>query len=110
MGVKSVSAFSFSLLTSIISVALHLFISAAFIHWRSDLCYHFIVLGSAMLNPARKYLALRALGSPAVLLSLAMQGSFEALKTQKKPLYTPLVLDFSDPLGRLMKKIDLCPR
>ena len=36
MGVKSVSAFSFSLLTSIISVALHLFISAAFIHWRSD--------------------------------------------------------------------------
>jgi len=40
-----------------------------------------------MLNPARKYLTLRALGSPAVLLSLAMQGVFRGFKDTKTPLY-----------------------
>ncbi|CAN1787672.1 Protein DETOXIFICATION 43 [Linum perenne] len=43
--------------------------------------------GSAMLIPAHKYLTLRSLGSPAVLLSLAMQGVFRGLKDTKTPLY-----------------------
>nr|GMD62589.1 protein DETOXIFICATION 43 [Ipomoea batatas] len=42
---------------------------------------------SPMLNPARKYLTLRALGAPAVLLSLAMQGIFRGLKDTTTPLY-----------------------
>lgn len=40
-----------------------------------------------MLVPARKYLTLRALGSPAVALSLAMQGVFRGFKDTKTPLY-----------------------
>jgi Na+-driven multidrug efflux pump len=40
-----------------------------------------------MLTPARKYLTLRALGSPAVLLSLAMQGVFRGFKDTRTPLY-----------------------
>nr|GMD65292.1 protein DETOXIFICATION 43 [Ipomoea batatas] len=40
-----------------------------------------------MLNPALRYLTLRSLGSPAVLLSLAIQGIFRGLKDTKTPLY-----------------------
>lgn len=40
-----------------------------------------------MLKPALKYLTLRSLGAPAVLLSLAMQGVFRGLKDTKTPLY-----------------------
>ncbi|XP_059311019.1 protein DETOXIFICATION 43-like isoform X1 [Lycium ferocissimum] len=43
--------------------------------------------GSPMLSPARKYLTLRAIGAPAVLLSLAMQGVFRGFKDTKTPLY-----------------------
>ncbi|OIV92558.1 hypothetical protein TanjilG_02321 [Lupinus angustifolius] len=42
--------------------------------------------GSPMLNPAVKYLRLRALGAPAVLLSLAMQGIFRGFKDTTTPL------------------------
>lgn len=40
-----------------------------------------------MLLPAHKYLTLRALGAPTVLLSLAMQGVFRGLQDTRTPLY-----------------------
>jgi len=40
-----------------------------------------------MLNPAEKYLKLRSIGAPAVLLSLAMQGIFRGFKDTTTPLY-----------------------
>lgn len=40
-----------------------------------------------MLKPAQKYLVVRSLGAPAVLLSLAMQGVFRGFKDTKTPLY-----------------------
>jgi Na+-driven multidrug efflux pump len=43
--------------------------------------------GSSMMIPALRYLTLRALGAPAVLLSLAMQGVFRGFKDTKTPLY-----------------------
>ncbi|KAL9272053.1 DETOXIFICATION 43-like protein [Drosera capensis] len=49
--------------------------------------------GSPMLKPAHKYLTLRALGSPAVLLSLAMQGVFRGFKDTKTPLFATVVGD-----------------
>nr|XP_043611384.1 protein DETOXIFICATION 43-like isoform X3 [Erigeron canadensis] len=49
--------------------------------------------GSNMLLPAHKYLTLRALGAPAVLLSLAMQGVFRGFKDTKTPLYATVVGD-----------------
>ncbi|XP_011047404.1 PREDICTED: MATE efflux family protein FRD3-like isoform X1 [Populus euphratica] len=52
--------------------------------------------GSAMLNPAMKYLTLRALGSPAVLLSLAMQGVFRGFKDTKTPLYATVIGDLTN--------------
>ncbi|KAG6762389.1 hypothetical protein NC652_023176 [Populus alba x Populus x berolinensis] len=52
--------------------------------------------GSAMLTPARKYLTLRALGSPAVLLSLAMQGVFRGFKDTKTPLYATVIGDLTN--------------
>ncbi|XP_040865338.1 ferric reductase defective 3a isoform X1 [Glycine max] len=45
---------------------------------------------SPMLNPAIKYLRLRSLGAPAVLLSLAMQGIFRGFKDTTTPLYVIL--------------------
>ncbi|KAA3471509.1 MATE efflux family protein FRD3-like isoform X2 [Gossypium australe] len=42
---------------------------------------------SPMMKPALKYLTLRSLGAPAVLLSLAMQGIFRGFKDTKTPLY-----------------------
>ncbi|XP_027342013.1 protein DETOXIFICATION 43 isoform X4 [Abrus precatorius] len=42
---------------------------------------------SPMLVPAVKYLRLRSLGAPAVLLSLAMQGIFRGFKDTTTPLY-----------------------
>ncbi|KAK4253721.1 hypothetical protein QN277_010360 [Acacia crassicarpa] len=58
--------------------------------------------GYPMLILARKYLKLRALGSPAVLLALSMQGIFRGFKDTKTPLYV-IVLGYSlnvalDPL------------
>ncbi|XP_006662259.1 protein DETOXIFICATION 42-like [Oryza brachyantha] len=49
--------------------------------------------GSAMLMPALKYLVIRSLGAPAVLLSLAMQGVFRGLKDTKTPLYATVAGD-----------------
>lgn len=42
---------------------------------------------SPMLEPAVRYLTIRSLGAPAVLLSLAMQGVFRGFKDTKTPLY-----------------------
>ncbi|XP_031110536.1 protein DETOXIFICATION 43-like [Ipomoea triloba] len=49
--------------------------------------------GSAMLQSALKYLVLRSIGSPAVLLSLAIQGIFRGLKDTTTPLYATAVCD-----------------
>ncbi|XP_042373336.1 protein DETOXIFICATION 42-like [Zingiber officinale] len=49
--------------------------------------------GSPMLSPALRYLTLRSLGAPAVLLSLAMQGVFRGFKDTKTPLYATVVGD-----------------
>ncbi|KAK7261528.1 hypothetical protein RIF29_27842 [Crotalaria pallida] len=57
---------------------------------------------SPMLYPAQRYLKLRSLGAPAVLLSLAMQGVFRGFKDTKTPLYATVVGDATnialDPL------------
>ncbi|KAJ9558440.1 hypothetical protein OSB04_013054 [Centaurea solstitialis] len=52
--------------------------------------------GSPMLLPAHKYLTLRALGAPAVLLSLAMQGVFRGFKDTKTPLYATVAGDVAN--------------
>ncbi|XP_071720295.1 protein DETOXIFICATION 43-like isoform X3 [Rutidosis leptorrhynchoides] len=52
--------------------------------------------GSKMLLPAHKYLTLRALGAPAVLLSLAMQGVFRGFKDTKTPLYATVIGDVTN--------------
>jgi len=46
-----------------------------------------IIQDSPMLSPAKKYLTLRAIGAPAVLLSLAMQGVFRGFKDTRTPLF-----------------------
>jgi len=51
---------------------------------------------SPMLAPALRYLTLRALGAPAVLLSLAMQGVFRGFKDTKTPLYATVAGDVSN--------------
>ncbi|XP_058225258.1 protein DETOXIFICATION 43 [Rhododendron vialii] len=48
---------------------------------------------SPMLKPAQRYLTLRALGAPAVLLSLAMQGVFRGFKDTRTPLYATVAGD-----------------
>ncbi|XP_027909845.1 protein DETOXIFICATION 42-like [Vigna unguiculata] len=57
---------------------------------------------SLMLHHAHKYLTLRSLGAPAVLLSLAMQGIFRGFKDTRTPLYATLAGDLTnvalDPL------------
>jgi Na+-driven multidrug efflux pump len=40
-----------------------------------------------MRTPAVEYLALRGLGAPAVVISLAIQGAFRGFKDTKTPLY-----------------------
>lgn len=49
--------------------------------------------GSPMLKPAHKYLMIRSLGAPAVLLSLAMQGIFRGFKDTTTPLYATVAGD-----------------
>ncbi|KAL4326130.1 hypothetical protein GQ457_11G019810 [Hibiscus cannabinus] len=51
---------------------------------------------SPMLSPALKYLTLRSLGAPAVLLSLAMQGVFRGFKDTKTPLYATVAGDLAN--------------
>ncbi|ESQ49222.1 hypothetical protein EUTSA_v10020489mg [Eutrema salsugineum] len=48
---------------------------------------------SAVLSPAHKFLTIRSLGAPALLLSLSMQGIFRGFKDTKTPLYATLVAD-----------------
>ncbi|TXG55776.1 hypothetical protein EZV62_017089 [Acer yangbiense] len=52
--------------------------------------------GSPMMASALKYLTLRSLGSPAVLLSLAMQGVFRGFKDTKTPLYATVAGDVTN--------------
>ncbi|KAL0708343.1 hypothetical protein Bca4012_074769 [Brassica carinata] len=47
---------------------------------------------SAVLSPAQKYLTIRSLGAPALLLSLSVQGIFRGFKDTKTPLYALLTL------------------
>ncbi|KAL0339638.1 UNVERIFIED_CONTAM: protein DETOXIFICATION 42 [Sesamum radiatum] len=56
------------------------------------LSYMGVKSDSPMLKPALKYLTLRSLGAPAVLLSLAMQGVFRGFKDTKTPLYATRLL------------------
>ncbi|TVU47910.1 hypothetical protein EJB05_07526, partial [Eragrostis curvula] len=49
--------------------------------------------GSPMQGPAVRYLTIRSLGAPAVLLSLAMQGVFRGFKDTRTPLYATVVGD-----------------
>ncbi|XP_021728984.1 protein DETOXIFICATION 42-like [Chenopodium quinoa] len=51
---------------------------------------------STMLPPAQRYLTLRSLGAPAVLLSLAMQGIFRGFKDTKTPLYATVAGDVTN--------------
>lgn len=53
----------------------------------TEITGYLLVQDSPMLMPAQKYLTLRSLGAPAVLLSLAMQGIFRGFKDTKTPLY-----------------------
>ncbi|KAM4072936.1 hypothetical protein ACB094_11G177400 [Castanea mollissima] len=64
-----------------------------------------------MLIPALKYLKLRSLGAPAVLLSLAMQGIFRGFKDTKTPLYV-IVLGYTtniimDPIFIFVMKLSI---
>ncbi|KAJ6791790.1 putative protein DETOXIFICATION 42 [Iris pallida] len=52
--------------------------------------------GSPMLPPAHRYLTLRSLGAPAILLSLAMQGVFRGFKDTKTPLYATVAGDVTN--------------
>ncbi|KAM7263974.1 hypothetical protein ACFE04_001657 [Oxalis oulophora] len=51
---------------------------------------------SPMLIPATKYLVLRSLGAPAVLLSLSMQGVFRGFKDTKTPLFATVAGDLTN--------------
>ncbi|XP_013615423.1 PREDICTED: MATE efflux family protein FRD3-like, partial [Brassica oleracea var. oleracea] len=48
---------------------------------------------SAVLSPAQKYLTIRSLGAPALLLSLSVQGIFRGFKDTKTPLYATVASD-----------------
>jgi len=61
---------------------------------------------SPMLIPAERYLILRSLGAPAVLLSLAMQGVFRGIKDTKTPLYaTGEMISCCIPLSVLIAEL-----
>ncbi|KAH9301984.1 hypothetical protein KI387_013567, partial [Taxus chinensis] len=51
---------------------------------------------SPMQSPAEKYLKLRALGAPAVVISLATQGVFRGFKDTMTPLYATVAGDISN--------------
>ncbi|CDY27978.1 BnaC05g43800D [Brassica napus] len=59
---------------------------------------------SAVLSPAQKYLTIRSLGAPALLLSLSVQGIFRGFKDTKTPLYALLVIA-SDGLNIILDPI-----
>ncbi|CAK7342520.1 unnamed protein product [Dovyalis caffra] len=66
---------------------------------------------SPMLIPAERYLILRSLGAPAVLLSLAMQGVFRGIKDTKTPLYATVIGDAAnivlDPIFIFIFQMDV---
>ncbi|KAJ6968113.1 hypothetical protein D5086_029059 [Populus alba] len=66
---------------------------------------------SPMLIPAERYLILRSLGAPAVLLSLAMQGVFRGIKDTKTPLYATVIGDAAnivlDPIFIFVFRMDV---
>ncbi|KAG7594830.1 Multi antimicrobial extrusion protein [Arabidopsis thaliana x Arabidopsis arenosa] len=51
---------------------------------------------SPMLRPAQRYLSLRSLGAPAVLLSLAAQGVFRGFKDTTTPLFATVIGDVTN--------------
>ncbi|KAJ9558442.1 hypothetical protein OSB04_013056 [Centaurea solstitialis] len=55
-----------------------------------------VKFGSPMLLPAHKYLTLRSLGAPALLLSLAMQGVFRGFKDTRTLLYATVAGDVAN--------------
>ncbi|KAJ9558441.1 hypothetical protein OSB04_013055 [Centaurea solstitialis] len=55
-----------------------------------------VKFGSPMLLPAHKYLTLRSLGAPTVLLSLAMQGVFRGFKDTRTLLYATVAGDVAN--------------
>lgn len=65
------------------------FVEAAALTFGAGPFLHFMGLPSAspMRLPSERYLALRAVGAPAVVVSLAVQGVFRGLKDTKTPLY-----------------------
>lgn len=65
------------------------FVEAAALAFGAGPFLHFMGLPSAspMRLPSERYLALRAVGAPAVVVSLAVQGVFRGLKDTKTPLY-----------------------
>ncbi|KFK38257.1 hypothetical protein AALP_AA3G089700 [Arabis alpina] len=48
---------------------------------------------SPVLSPAQRYLTIRSLGAPALVLSLSMQGIFRGFKDTKTPLFATVVAD-----------------
>ncbi|KAJ0792710.1 putative multi antimicrobial extrusion protein [Helianthus annuus] len=58
--------------------------------------FFYILQGSKMILPAHRYLTIRALGAPAVLLSLSMQGVFRGFKDTKTPLYATVIGDVAN--------------
>ncbi|KAJ0751407.1 putative multi antimicrobial extrusion protein [Helianthus annuus] len=69
------------------------------------LSYMGIKSDSPMLSPAYKYLTLRSLGAPAVLLSLAMQGVFRGFKDTKTPFKPFLHLVMGDIVNIVLDPI-----
>ena len=58
--------------------------------------------------PAQQYLTLRALGAPAVVVSLATQGVFRGFKDTKTPLYATGVWNLLTKMSSVAKiKIEM---
>lgn len=83
MGVKHVGVITISICPSLFYFCSFL-LSMMLIH---IFIYITLFQDSPMLEPAVRYLTIRSLGAPAVLLSLAMQGVFRGFKDTKTPLY-----------------------
>jgi Na+-driven multidrug efflux pump len=49
-----------------------------------------------MMRPSQRYLSLRSLGAPAVLLSLAAQGVFRGFKDTTTPLFATVIGDVTN--------------
>ncbi|KAL5764875.1 hypothetical protein ACOSQ2_017469 [Xanthoceras sorbifolium] len=87
------SASSAMVLGSILGI-----IQAIFLIAGANPLLNFMGVGSdsPMLTPAKRYLTLRSLGAPAVLLSLATQGVFRGFKDTTTPLYATVAGDLTN--------------